>query len=129
MRASRDLTSGRPANSDRPGPADAAPATYNWGDILRRKEQLSAELVGADWVIHCDPDEVRESPWGPAVSLRQAVFVAHTLGYSLINFNNLVVFRPVGELWLPREANLSLHITVLSDLTSVDVMTVKPFYR
>lgn len=43
-------------------PAGGPPETYDWGDILRRKEELSRELE-ADWFIHNDADEIRESPW------------------------------------------------------------------
>ena len=87
-------------------PADGPTGSYDWGNILRRKEALSEELADADWVIHCDPDEIRESPWGPSVPLRRAVYIAQVLGFNQINFNNLVVFRPVvGQTWPHTTAN------------------------
>ena len=86
-------------------PASGPTGTYDWGNLLRRKEALGARLAWADWVIHCDPDEIRESPWGPGVPLRTAVYVAQALGYNQLNFNNLVVFRPVvGQVWPPATA-------------------------
>ena len=66
----------------------------NWKDILMRKEAL-ANAADADWIIHIDPDELRESPWGRDVTLRQALFAADRLGYNLINFAKLVIFHPV----------------------------------
>eukprot|EP00937_MAST-01D_sp_MAST-1D-sp2_P007851 g7851.t1 len=86
-------------------PVTADTGTYDWARILRRKAQLAggtgtgstevASAMAADWFVHVDPDEIRESPWGPDVSLRRALFVAQVLGYNLVNFNKLVVFHPV----------------------------------
>src|SRR5919197_1275002 len=36
--------------------------SFEWERILRRKAELAKEL-DADWVIHHDADEFRESPW------------------------------------------------------------------
>ena len=44
---------------------------FAWEDILRRKETLAREL-NADWFIHHDADEFRESPW-PGLSLTEAI--------------------------------------------------------
>ena len=46
-------------------------------------------------MIHIDPDELRESPWGAGVSLRRALFVADQLEYNLVNFGNVLVFHPL----------------------------------
>jgi hypothetical protein len=67
---------------------------YNWGSILERKEELSMRLQ-ADWIIHIDPDELRESPWGREVSLRRALYVADELDYNVANFGNVLVFHPL----------------------------------
>ena len=47
--------------------ADAA--KFEWTAILRRKEEL-ANTLQADWFIHHDADEIRESPW-PNVTLKE----------------------------------------------------------
>ena len=67
---------------------------YNWASILERKTQL-ASSIKSDWFIHVDPDELRESPWGPSISLRRALFVADALKYNVVNFGNVVVFHPL----------------------------------
>lgn len=75
-------------------PADGRPNTFNWEDILTKKKVLS-ETVPYDWIIHIDPDEIRESPWGPNITLRQALYILDQLDYNVANFANLVIFHPV----------------------------------
>src|SRR5262245_11262649 len=53
------------------GPDPQAGSVFRWGDILHRKEELSRKLK-AEWFIHHDADEIRESPW-PSVTLREAI--------------------------------------------------------
>lgn len=65
-----------------------------WEGILHRKEQLSREL-DADWFIHQDADELRESPWDE-VSLRDAISRVDDLGYNAIDFR-LLDFVPTLE--------------------------------
>lgn len=66
-------------------PADQAQtATFAWERILRRKEELSREL-DADWFIHQDADEFRESPWSDR-TLAEAIQVVDRLGYNAIDF-------------------------------------------
>jgi hypothetical protein len=77
-------------------PPDAPPLTFNWEDILTKKKILS-ETLPFDWVIHVDPDEIRESPWGQNISLRQSIFLVDRLGYNLINFAKVVIFHPVSS--------------------------------
>lgn len=67
---------------------------YIWTDILRRKEELSATLK-ADWYIHHDADEFRESPF-PFVSLRSGIILANLLGFNAIDFA-LLNFRPIDN--------------------------------
>src|SRR6185295_586532 len=57
----------RLANPDDTG----APDCFDWERILRRKTQLATEL-DANWFIHHDADEFRESPW-PELTLRDAI--------------------------------------------------------
>jgi glycosyltransferase involved in cell wall biosynthesis len=58
--------------------------TYDWRGLLRRKQALAREL-GADWIIHHDADEFRESLW-PELSLREAIARVDALGYNAIDF-------------------------------------------
>ena len=61
----------------------AAPDTYPWEALLRRKETLAAE-IDADWFIHADADEFRESPW-TGVPLGEAIRRVEALGYNAID--------------------------------------------
>ena len=74
--------------------ADCGRPIFDWGAILRRKEILAREL-GADWYIHHDADEIRESPW-PGVSLRRAIQWVDRLDFNAIDFR-LINFRPVDD--------------------------------
>src|SRR5579864_5919350 len=55
---------------------------FDWERILRRKAQLAREL-DADWFIHHDADEFRESPW-PHVRLADAIRIVDEMGYNAI---------------------------------------------
>lgn len=67
---------------------------YIWADILKRKEELASSL-DADWYIHHDADEFRESPF-PGVSLRSGIVLADLLGFNAIDFA-LLNFRPTDN--------------------------------
>jgi hypothetical protein len=67
---------------------------FKWGDILKRKLAVSRELK-ADWYLHHDADEIRESPW-PGKSLYEGVRLVDRLGYNAIDFR-LFNFRPVDD--------------------------------
>lgn len=67
---------------------------YIWREILRRKEELALTL-GADWYIHADADEFRESPW-PGKTLAEAIREVDLLGYNALNFA-LFNFRPTDD--------------------------------
>ncbi len=71
---------------------------YIWQQILQRKEEL-ADQLGADWYIHSDADEFRESPW-PGLTLKQAIQVADRMGYNALDFE-LLNFRPVNNYFIP----------------------------
>lgn len=78
-------------------PSETAPGSegaFDWGAILRRKEELANEL-SADWFIHHDADEIRESPWA-GVSLRDAIRWVDRLGYNCIDFR-VVNFPPIDN--------------------------------
>lgn len=67
---------------------------YRWREILLRKEQLAAQL-GADWYIHADADEFRESPWD-GLTLHDAIRRVDEAGYNAIDFE-LYNFRPTDN--------------------------------
>jgi len=71
---------------------------YIWTNILRRKEELATTL-GADWYIHHDADEFRESPF-PGISLRSGIVLADLLGFNAIDFA-LLNFRPTDNNFVP----------------------------
>ncbi len=71
---------------------------YLWHLILRRKEQITLQS-DADWIIHADADEFRESPF-PGTSLSEGITFVDRLGYNAINFG-LYNFRPVDNSFVP----------------------------
>ena len=64
------------------------PGYYDWTGILQHKEKLAAEL-DADWFIHHDSDEIRESP-APWKTLREGIKAVDAMGYNAINFDEFV---------------------------------------
>src|SRR5260221_6017207 len=73
---------------------DGGPHGFEWERILLRKAQLAREL-DADWFIHHDADEFRESPWS-GVSLTDAIRRVDALGFNAIDFAGLDFF-PVSD--------------------------------
>ena len=57
---------------------------FNWESILRRKEAIARE-IDADWFIHHDADEFRESPWRDR-SLVEAIELVDRAGYNAVDF-------------------------------------------
>src|SRR5215813_2058057 len=76
-----------PSRCETPGP-------FDWSGILRRKEKLATEL-SADWLIHHDADEFRESPWS-GLTLKAAIRWVDKLGYNCINFQ-VLNFWPIDD--------------------------------
>jgi glycosyltransferase involved in cell wall biosynthesis len=72
--------------------------TVRWSDVLRRKEELASRLA-ADWFLHQDADEFRESPW-ENLGLREAVRRVDRLGYDAIDFE-LLNFWPTHDGFRP----------------------------
>src|SRR6266550_103877 len=79
---------------ERMAPANGSAAHFDWERILRRKTELAREL-DADWFIHHDADEFRESPW-PHVTLADAIHRVDEMGYNAIDFASLN-FWPVDN--------------------------------
>jgi hypothetical protein len=61
--------------------------SFVWERILRRKEEL-AQALDADWFIHHDADEFRESPWS-GQTLREGIQRVDAAGYNAIDFQVL----------------------------------------
>jgi glycosyltransferase involved in cell wall biosynthesis len=66
---------------------EGTPRTFLWEQLLRRKEQLAQEL-DADWFIHSDADEFRESPWAGETQ-RAGISRVDAAGYNAIDFQVL----------------------------------------
>jgi hypothetical protein len=69
---------------------------HPWRAILQRKEALARELE-ADWFIHHDADEFRESPW-PGLNLRDAIQKVDRFGYNAIDFE-VLNFWPTHDIY------------------------------
>jgi hypothetical protein len=63
------------------------PTAFAWSDVLRRKVEI-ADGLDADWFIHHDADEFRESPWD-GLSLPEAIARVERLGFNAIDFEVL----------------------------------------
>jgi glycosyltransferase involved in cell wall biosynthesis len=79
-------------------PATGDSEDYPWAALLARKAELAATL-DADWFLHHDADELRESPW-PGVDLRGGIELVDRLGYDAIDFE-VLDFRPVNDEFTP----------------------------
>jgi hypothetical protein len=80
------------------GTAPGGPRPFEWGRILQRKAALAREL-DADWFIHHDADEFRESPWSD-LRLKGAIQRVDALGYNAIDFESLD-FQPTHDRFRP----------------------------
>jgi hypothetical protein len=67
---------------------------FDWTAILRRKEELAGSL-DADWFLHHDADEFRETPW-PGIRLGDGIRWVDRLGYNCIDFR-VFNFPPVDD--------------------------------
>lgn len=65
-----------------------------WGQILRRKEDIAAANPGR-WIIHTDADEIRRSPF-PGTTLAEGLDIASRMGANRVHFS-LINFRPVTD--------------------------------
>jgi len=80
-------------------PADGPTGTFDWGDLLRRVDEVAA-MSDADWLIHHDADEIRRAPW-PGVSLREAIFQVDQAGFNAVD-HTVIEFWPVESAHLTR---------------------------
>jgi hypothetical protein len=98
---------------------------FPWRALLRRKETLAQEL-DADWFIHHDADEFRESPWD-GVRLADAIARVDAAGYNAIDFE-VVNFIPVNE-DLPAGTDPRPHMRYCEPGRSWDKLQVKCWKR
>lgn len=60
---------------------------YDWHHQLRKTSAYARE-IDAEWIIHCDADEIRLSPWRDT-TLQEAISRVDELGYNAIDFTVL----------------------------------------
>ena len=94
---------------------------YVWREVLRRKEELATQL-GADWYLHADADEFRESPW-PGKTLAEAIREVDLLGYNALNFA-LFNFRPTDNAYVPG-SDVRRHLTAFEPGDWFDSVQIK----
>lgn len=75
-------------------PASGQNETFDLHSLLSRVEAVAASL-DADWFIHHDADEVRESPW-PEVSLKDALRYADAWGFNAVD-HTVIDFPPIDN--------------------------------
>lgn len=81
-------------------PSQGPSGTYDWQSLLRRVEELAMTL-DADWFIHHDSDELRQSPW-PELSLKQALRYVDRMGFNAVD-HTVLDFPPVDNAFIPGE--------------------------
>jgi len=79
---------------DDSGYSEINKSKYVWKEILKRKEEIAQEL-NADWYIHTDADEFRESPF-PGTTLSEGIKIIDAIGFNAINFQ-VLNFRPIDN--------------------------------
>ena len=99
----------------------SAAGRYDWTAILRRKEEL-ARTLEADWFIHYDADEIRESPWG-GVTLKDAIRFVDALDYNCIDFR-IFEFPPVDN-GFRAGMNPASYFTYCRDAKQFDQLQLK----
>ncbi|MFA5950049.1 MAG: glycosyltransferase family 2 protein [Hyphomicrobium sp.] len=72
---------------------------YDWVGLLARKQELAAQIE-ADWFIHHDADEIRESP-EMGQTLAEGIHAADADGFNAVNFDEFV--------FLPADADSSFE--------------------
>jgi hypothetical protein len=75
-------------------PRGGPTGTFDLTAILTRTSEIAARHRG--WCLQHDADERRESPWGPAVGLRSALWRIQELGYNAIDHTQ-IDFHPIDD--------------------------------
>lgn len=77
-------------------PASGPSKTYDWRELLARKEQIAAQ-ADYGWIVHIDADEIRCGAF-PELSMKQNLWLASHYGANAIDFS-VINFRPVNNHW------------------------------
>ena len=101
--------------------AASSPPPFDWERILLRKVQLAGTL-DADWILHHDADEFRESPWR-GVPLVDAIRRVDALGFNAIDFASLD-FWPVHDRFRSRD-DVRAAFTAYTDRAPYDRVQVR----
>ena len=75
-------------------PQEGPSRHYEWRALLARVERLAA-TQDADWFIHHDADEIRESVWC-GVKLRDAIYNVQCRGFNAID-HTVINFLPLND--------------------------------
>jgi len=73
----------------------------SWHALLGLVEKVAAQS-DADWIMHCDADELRYSNF-PGKTLAQAFQCVQAYGFNAVDFQ-VLTFHPTGPLTAPRDA-------------------------
>jgi hypothetical protein len=79
-------------------PAEGPTPSFEWRRLLGRVEELAA-TTSADWFVHVDVDERRQSAW-PGVSLRDALWRVQQRGFNAVD-HTVLTFPPVDDGFRP----------------------------
>lgn len=99
---------------------DPAADAFAWERILKRKEELGREL-SAEWFIHHDADEFRESPWS-GLTLRDAIARVDLAGYNAIDFQLLNFYPTAAD---PREGDIRTRLQYFEPGRTFDNQQIK----
>jgi SAM-dependent methyltransferase len=80
-------------------PPSGPTGTYDWSVLLERVSEVGMASA-ADWVIHHDADEIRQSPW-PEISLRDALWGVDRAGFNAIDHTVIEFWPTPGKEHLP----------------------------
>ncbi|WP_261379325.1 ATP-binding cassette domain-containing protein [Denitratisoma sp. DHT3] len=97
------------------------PGHYDWQGILRHKAEL-ARSIDADWFIHHDADEIRQST-RPGETLAAAIARLDAAGYNAIDFDEFV-FLPLDD-----AGDAGQDIDYVADLRHAYYFAPRPLHR
>jgi len=104
---------------------DDSASGFAWERILLKKTRLATEL-DADWFIHHDADEFRESPW-LHLPLIDAIRQVDALGFNAIDFSGLD-FWPVDDTFRPGN-DVRLALTSYSEPAPYDRLQIRAWKK
>jgi len=75
-------------------PPEGPRQTFDLRNLLKRVEQVSSE-IRADWFVHHNVDEEKDSPW-PNTSLRYAFYHVDRQGFNAVD-HTVLIFHPIDN--------------------------------